>query len=479
MKLSKSKDHNPNYLATICKIGEVHPIEGADRLVRTVINGYDIIISKEMAAASNEPVVYFPCETAIAHKYLSANNLYAIECYNLNSNAEEVQKVIETDKDKAKSMVGFFSKQRRVRILKLRGEYSQGFLAGTDTLRCMMKNPNEQVDWNALVGEQFDEIDGELLCEKYIPAVKQSNQHGSQHQYNRCMKKLNRFDRIIPEEFKFHFDTTMLAEHIKEISPEAIVNISVKVHGTSTIHGNVLVNRRLKWYEKIKKFFGFNVPTTEYGNVYSSRTVIKNRYINNNVTPGFYGVDIWGCVNRDFADALAPGMTVYGEIVGYLEGSQTMIQKNHDYGCKPGQWKFMPYRIVTKQSDGTVKEWTVDEVWEWTANLKYTYSLDPDRKQLAEKLMLINILYHGKFCDLYPDIPIDEHWHENVLARLKCDFEMEKQEPMCRLKAPREGIVIRIDNDKFPRAWKLKSKAHYSLEAKQHDTGDADIEETA
>ena len=39
---------NPNYLCTICKIGETTPIEGADRLVKTVVNGYDIVISKEM-----------------------------------------------------------------------------------------------------------------------------------------------------------------------------------------------------------------------------------------------------------------------------------------------------------------------------------------------------------------------------------------------------------------------------------------------
>ena len=81
------KDANPNYLATICKIGEVFPIEGADRLVKTVINGYDIVISKDYKPG--DIVVYFPVESAISEKYLSANNLYERGEFELNSNAEE------------------------------------------------------------------------------------------------------------------------------------------------------------------------------------------------------------------------------------------------------------------------------------------------------------------------------------------------------------------------------------------------------
>ena len=64
---------NPNYLCTICRFREMFPIEGADRLVKTVINGYDIVISKEHK--EGDSVVYFPVETSICEQYLSANNL--------------------------------------------------------------------------------------------------------------------------------------------------------------------------------------------------------------------------------------------------------------------------------------------------------------------------------------------------------------------------------------------------------------------
>ena len=45
------------------------------------------------------------------------------------------------------------------------------------------------------------------------------------------------------------------------------------------------------------------------------------------------------------------------------------------------------------------------------------------------------------------------------------------------MRAPREGLVIRIDDDKFARAWKLKTDAHYHIEAAQHDAGEVDMEE--
>lgn len=54
---------------------------------------------------------------------------------------------------------------------------------------------------------------------------------------------------------------------------------------------------------------------------------------------------------------------------------------------------------------------------------------------------------------------------------------MEEDEPMCKNKVPREGIVLRIVNDEFSRAWKLKSLRHYGKEAEAHDKGEVDIEE--
>ena len=68
----------------------------------------------------------------------------------------------------------------------------------------------------------------------------------------------------------------------------------------------------------------------------------------------------------------------------------------------------------------------------------------------------------------------DNHWHEKVLDKLKNDkehFGMEDYEPMCTdCKVPREGIVIRIDDDPTNEAFKLKCCAFLQMESKNIDS---------
>ena len=431
-----------------------------------------------------------------------------------NSNAEEVKEILtkaESLKDtdiegksallaEAKTKCGFFNKHGRVRILKLRGQYSQGFVASVDSL-VKFDSSLADVDWESMVDCQFNQVCGVEFCKKYVPAIKERGEHtcGNQSLWKRRMRKLKRFNRIIDGQFEFHYDTKMLAEHIAQLSPDDIVSITVKVHGTSAIFANVLTNKESEFSKsfckkRIKKILNLRYnklshaqkkhlsdiyvaektkPIKVYGNVYSSRSVIKNQYINPKAQ-SFYGSDIWGCVNRDFSPYISEGMTVYGEIVGYLEGSQQMIQKNHDYGCKPGCWKFMPYRITETDELGNKTEWDIDKVDEWTRNLV------AEHPELADKTMFLNIVYYGRLGDLYPDLDPKNHWHSNLLARMKADkdrFLMEMNEPMCKNKVPREGIVVRIVGDPLARAWKLKCQSHYARECKENDEGIVNIED--
>ena len=151
----------------------------------------------------------------------------------------------------------------------------------------------------------------------------------------------------------------------------------------------------------------------------------------------------------------------------------------------------------------------------------WTRKLVADHPELEKCVMQLEVFFHGRFGDLYPDIDEHNHWHENVLERMKNDkelFLMEELEPLCHLyekehlaaievyekaksegakkkvlkqledevnkwyvlRAPREGIVIRKDDDPIAEAWKLKTNAHrFGVEAKQHDSGEVDIEEMA
>lgn len=53
---------------------------------------------------------------------------------------------------------------------------------------------------------------------------------------------------------------------------------------------------------------------------------------------------------------------------------------------------------------------------------------------------------------------------------------MEQLEPLCNNKVPREGIVVRIDNDPVKEAFKLKCIKFLTRESKEIDNGNVDIE---
>ena len=212
---------------------------------------------------------------------------------------------------------------------------------------------------------------------------------------------------------------------------------------------------------------------TEYYNIYSSRTVIKNKYINKQVNSGFYSVDIWGEYNELLKGKIPKNVTVYGEIVGYLTGSTTMIQKGYDYGCEPGTNKLMVYRVSEKLEDGTHREYEIDEVMRFGNDLRLAYP------SIADRIMEYPLLYHGKLSDLYPEIDIHNHWNENVLEAMKRDrqtFGMELDEPMCKTKVPREGICLRIEGDPVRECFKLKCLTFLGKEAKEIDKGNVDME---
>ena len=481
----KIENYSPNYLGIIGKIEELIDIPNADRLKMTQIAFRNVIVSSDYKVG--DIVVYFPCESALSEKYLSVNNLFEIGEWERNANANEVGELrsiantckanhdkegYETAMAKAKSMCGFFNKYGRVRILKLRGEYSMGFVAGVESLEKMFPDETEW-NWESLVGTHFNEINGEIICTKFIPPFKEvSNGHGNGER-NSLEKKLKKYDCLVDGEFSFHFDSMQLEDYITDFTPDTIVNVSVKAHGSLGELCRCFIKRRPFVYNLFNKL---HMPRLgkKYNLVYSSHKVIKNRMIN----PGarsFYSTDIWGCVARDFGKYIPKNMTVYGEIVGYEEGKPKFIQKMHDYGCKPGCWKFMPYRIKVKdRKTGLFTEWNVSDVYDWTIDLITKHP------ELKEKTLPINILYHGRLGDMYPELDTETHWHKNLINAIRNDRKwllMEEDEPMCKNKVPREGFVFRIDNDKYPRAWKIKSERHYEFEGKQHDKGEVDVEE--
>lgn len=501
---TKSKNFKEEYSCRVTRLGQVHEIPETSFLAYVIIGGETVVIRKDQLK-EGDLVFYVTKENVLRHEFCSNNNLYMYEYRHLNSNVKEVDELLKkaeecTDEkekkaleEQAKRKCGFFQEHRRVRAKVIRGVLSAGYIFSKQEIinwRPELEDKINALNLEDVVDIFFDEIAGEEFCHVYVPKKNVVYRQRSRKNEKRREKKLHRFDRIIPGEFEFHYDTCKLGDHIWRIKPDDVVTVTTKIHGTSAIISHVKCNFPLK-INKFAKFYNKVIDTlnfdflkkyrvtdsyVDYDVIYSSRGVIKNQYINENASDrGFYKTDVWEKYYTLLKDYIPKGMALYGEIYGYETGITTMIQKHYDYGCAPGTNKIMFYRITTdiNLDDKNKYEWNVSEVHEWTLKLL------KDHPELKEHIEPIDILYHGKICDLYPQLDLNNHWHENLLISLKNDkerFGMELDEPLCNNKVPREGIVVRIDNDPVVEAFKLKTDAYALREQKAVDAGEVDIE---
>ena len=438
--------------------------------LETRLNNSRKTISKYIGGSLNEDSTLIDYVTT-AQKY----------CAEKKTQLDIIKKEIDETTAYIRGHVGFFNKTGRVRSIRLGGVQSMGYLFTLDELA--KYNPNvKNISLNQYVGEDFDTIEDKLFIKAYVPFVPERRQVSKVEKRN---KKIEQFDRMVKGEFSFHYDTAPLPKCIGRLKPSDVVTITSKLHGTSICIGKLHVKTPIKlpfykwiWNKFVDltglfKAHRITDYVIDYGNVTASRTVIKNQYINENVSDGYYGVDVWSEYGNLIYPFLSEGMIIYGEIIGYLTDSDKMIQKNYDYGCNKGKNKLMIYRITTNNEDGTKHEWNVTEVKEWTEKLV------KDHPEIADRIHVIDLLYHGTLADLYPNISYMDHWHENVLEALRNEkerFNMEKNDPICKNKVPFEGVVLRIDNDEFAEAFKLKCAKFLSKEREEIDKGEVDME---
>jgi len=444
---TRSEKANENYLTKIIRIDNVrpHPDPKVTRLDITTILGNDIIVGRG-SIEIGDIVVYCPCESTLNMEFLRENNQF---------------RDIAMNKVHDKNETGFFENKGRVKAINLQKIISTGFVFPINWLKIWQPNLDLRniADY---VDIAFDTVNDQLFSKKYV--IHQTRQPNLGTSKNvRRNNRLKRFDKLIENQFSFHYDTARLADNMFKIDPDDIVSITTKYHGTSLIVSDVLVNRNLKWPEMLLQFFGARIVANEYDVLYSSRGVIKNRYINKDVGSGFYSVDVWTAAGERLKPFLEKGMTIYAEICGFLPGSDKYIQKNHDYKCKSGEFEIYVYRITYTNQDGIVFEFSAKQVQNWCKE---------------RNIRPVKELYYGKAKDVYPELSIEEHWHTNFVDKLSKDknrFYMEVNSPDCFNDVPHEGIVIRNDSTGAP-ALKLKTKSHFLMETIELDNGEADIE---
>ena len=416
---------NINYCATIVEINKLVPIENADRLQSAIILGNFVIVSKELDIGTKG--LYFPLECQITEQFLSKHNLMRLK---------------ENNIDVTKS--GFFELNGRVRAVNLRGSKSEGFFIPLDGLHDDYK---ELIEFP--LGTDFDYFNNECICRKYIVKEKVQNNNPKQG------KKVNQFSRLVDNQFHLHIDTIQAKKNFHKIQPNDIISITDKWHGTSAVFANVLINKKQKWWEKLLR-----IQKTEYGNVYSSRKVVKNKY-----EIEFDKTDIWSMVNDEIKSIIPKGISIYGEIVGYIPGSGKAIQGGYDYGCQPNTYRFLVYRVTNTTMDGHVTEYSWGQIKEFCAK----YGLEHVKE-----------FYYGYAKDLYQFITTEnfacESWSESVLSTMLDDFNLEKG---CQYNKgmPAEGIVIRADKLYSCEPMKLKSFKFLKHETELLDSGETNIED--
>lgn len=454
MKLIQSKNANVNYLAKIVKIDNFHKHSDPEvtKLKCCCIDGFNII-----TGIDSEPglYVYFPTACCINPKFLSYANLYRHG---------------ELNVDQTKT--GMFDDNGRVKAIRLRGELSEGFIIPIVVLEnWVMSTVN--VELKVEEGTEFDSIehDGKTFWvnKKYIP--KNTRTSGAPGSGNSGKGKQPKgLDKIIENQFRFHYDTVLIKKCPHVLHPSDLISITSKVHGTSGISAYVLCKQELNWKQKIARWLT-GEEFDKYDYLYSSRSVIKNQYYNKSVQGGFYGVDVWKYADDIVRPCLSKGMTAYYEIIGFLPNGG-YIQKNYDYGCLPPvgdeaytygkHFKVQIYRVTITDVSGKVHEFSAHEVQLWAQMVG---------------LVPVEQYYYGYAKDLYPDLDPSEHWNENFLSKLANDknFYMECNSPTCDNKVPHEGIVIKIENMKSE-AFKLKCFKFLDGEGKALDKGEVDIE---
>lgn len=432
MKLTIRED-SKNYACTVVEIKEIFPIENADNIVRTVINGNNVVISKDVVV--NSKMLYFCSGTKLSEMFCYHNNLYDKQENNLD--------------DTKKGFISY--KQRRVKALKLRGIISDGMLLPVNSVLYLTSDISKLEN---SVGIEFTDIDGINICEKYIVYTPVSKNNNKQ-------QKSVKLSRLVDNQFYLHNDTDNLRKNIHKLNPDDIIGIHYKKHGTSIVIGNVQTKRQLSWVEKIAKKLKFKIDEIKYDIVYSSRKVIKNGYLNPTQNEGYYGEDVWGVVAKEVGHLIPKNWTLYGEVLGYTP-SGSAIQGKYDYGCKQGEYKFYVYKISVVNPDGNV-----------------IYLTDKQIEEYCEKVGLLykdTFIYYGKAKDLYPSINLESHWKENLLYCLQEDYN-EKDCHMCNNKVPEEGIILRIEKLEQYEAYKLKSKKFLLMESDEQEKEISNIED--
>lgn len=374
------------YCGYITRLKNVRKHPNADRLQLGECFGNTVVVGLEYI--ENQLGVYFPVDGQLSPEFCAENDLVRRK----DENGNPAGGYLDPDK-------------RNIKAVKLRGEKSDGLFM---PITCLA---NFTTISDLKEGDTVTQYGDVEICRKYIPKRKSGTYHGGG-------KKGKAKASFAPTFFE-HIDTDQLAYHLGDFKAGDVVELTLKMHGTSgrTGHlplvvgyqdsfgcwlGNAIAKMSARLRGKPDPEPRHDGPEiTKYGYVTGTRRVV----LDNKHDGGFYSDNAFRCeMAQKFEGKLRKGEVVYYEIVGFVNKDTPIMAsvKNSkikdkefskqygeetvfSYGCDPnGDWIPVPaaadefvgtpndmcppccevyvYRMTQVNEDGDVFELSPDQM---------------------------------------------------------------------------------------------------------------------
>ena len=424
------------YVTTIKNLRK-HP--NADRLQLGECFGNTVCVSMEYT--DNQIGIYFPTDGQLSEEFCNYNNLVRKK----DENGVNVGGYMDPGK-------------RNVTSIKLRGEKSDGLFMPIESLAFTGANLTSLKN-----GDQITVVNGHEICRKYIPRSNHVNKNVPGG--NKTRKKKVTIAPLFVE----HADTEQLAYNLNAFKENDLIEITLKMHGTSQRTGYLPVFKGFKrsLLDRILRREG--TPVYDWGYVSGTRRTVLENY-----DGGYYGSNEFREQHSKFFEGkLKKGEEVFYEVVGFTTtGTPIMGQVSNkklndkefikqygdvttfSYGCESPNSDFYVYRMTMTNEDGDIVEYTPDY-------MRYRC------EQMGCKS--VPVLYQGyirPFTESVGDIV-------TILAEEYYDGP----DPIGKTHV-REGVVVRIVNRPKFTAYKHKNFSFKCLEGIVKSEADApDMEE--
>ena len=269
-----------SYCGYVVKVENLRKHSNADRLQIATFFGNDTIVDMNIQVGMMG--IYFPVDGQLSERYCAVNNLVRRK----DENGKQVGGYLDPDK-------------RNIKALKLRGEKSDGLFMPLTSLAdfCSISELK--------VGDTIDVINGEEICCKYIPRTNAYQSYSG--------NKVHKVKVNIAPTFYEHVDTEQLAYHLNAFKTGDIVQLTLKMHGTSGRTGYLpLIRHKQTLFDKL--FHRPGKKYKEYGYITGTRRVV----LAEGRKGGFYDSDDFRhAMAAKFEGKLHKGEVIYYEIVGF------------------------------------------------------------------------------------------------------------------------------------------------------------------